>query len=79
MIAQIKSKFTVYNYVFSADFNRNFPAMFTEAFRRFLIHLLTQRICGAKAWPTANFPPLSLRETSYSLGTLHAIILAAKK
>ncbi len=70
MIAQIKSKFTVYNYVFSADFNRNFPAMFTEAFRRFLIHLLTQRICGAKAWPTANFPPLSLRETSYSLGTL---------
>ena len=70
MITQIKSKFTVYNYVFSADFNRNFPAMFTEAFRRFLIHLLTQRICGAKAWPTANFPPLSLRETSYSLGTL---------
>jgi len=43
MIAQIKSKFTVYNYVFSADFNRNFPAMFTEAFRRFLIHLLTSR------------------------------------
>ena len=56
MIAQIKSKFTVYNYVFSADFNRNFPAMFTEAFRRFLIHLLTQRICGAKAWPTGKFP-----------------------